>query len=234
MRQGFTVHHNGLPTRLKPTDPHSKCQAFWKGVRDYHMGHNGWSDIAYSFGICHHGIRFVGRGWDKHQFANGDDEVGPDDDENGPWYSVLMFVGGGYEEGSKWVPEEKPTAAMDDCLGRLITEGRRSGRCGKRVKPHSDWRRKPCPGPHYTNYCRRHDNRDIATEQPPKPKEWDEMATKAEIEAAVESGVKKALADTPGSALGVIMARLTRELKAPSSEFRQALIEAVQEDAPEA
>lgn len=229
----MTVHHNGPPANCIGRG-HSRCEAFWKSVRDWHMGHNGWSDIAYSFGICPHGIRFTGRGWVKHQFANGDDEVGPDDDENGPWYSVLMFVGGGPGTGE---PEEIPTAAMDMALTLLITEGRRSGRCGKRVKPHSDWKRKPCPGPHYFRYCREHDNKDFVQ------KGWDEMATRDDIKVAlrevlreaefkdiVQDEVVKAFEDKPGKAVGKVMARLEREFEAPTSTVRKAVMNAMKED----
>lgn len=227
MRQGFTVHHNGPPAECVGQG-HSRCERFWAGVKNWHINGNGWSDIAYSFGICPHGIRFTGRGWVKSQFANGDDEVGADDDINGPWYSVLMFVGGGPGTGD---PEEKPTAAMDHGLDLLITEGRRSGRCGMRVKPHSDWKRKPCPGPHYYTYCRTWDNQDIVRDPPMK--EWDEMASKAEVKEALaevldvyandQSGAPRPTGMIPGE----ISARLVRDLSAPSSALYQALTELV-------
>lgn len=227
MRQGFTVHHNGPPARCIVNglvQPHSRCESFWRGVKSFHVNDQGWSDIAYSFGICPHGERFVGRGWDKHQFANGDDEVGPDDDENGPWYSVLLFVGGGPGTG---YPEEVPTPALERALDDLVNEGRRTKRCGMRVKPHSDWRRKPCPGPWGTAYCRRHDNQPITNEP---PKEWDEMASKEDL----QNVIKDLFTDDPGGpkgyATGQIVKRLIRELEAPSSAFRQALVDAVMDD----
>jgi hypothetical protein len=223
VRQGFTVHHNGPPANCVG-QPHSRCEAFWRAVRSFHVNDKGWSDIAYSFGVCPHGVRFVGRGWVKHQFANGDDEVGPDDDENGPWYSVLMFVGGGPGTGD---PEEMPPPAMDDGLDRLITEGRNSGRCGMRVEPHSKWKRKPCPGPHYTAYCTKHNNRPI---NPTTPKDWFDMATKKDLEDVIKDLFKDEPGGDSGYATGQIVTRLTRELKAPSSPFRQALVKAVADD----
>lgn len=228
MRQGFTVHHNGPPARCiinGVVQPHSRCESFWRGVRNFHVNEQGWSDIAYSFGVCPHGFRFVGRGWDKHQFANGDDEVGPDDDLNGPWYSVLMFVGGGYTESDgDWVPEEIPTRELEIGLDALINEGRRSGRCGMRVEPHSKWKRKPCPGPWGTRYCTTHNLRPITNEP---PKDWYDMATKEDL----TNVIRELFTDEPGTAkgyaLGQIVERLTRELEAPSSAFRQALVDAV-------
>lgn len=230
MRQGFTVHHNGPPAGIihgSHVDPHSECERFWRAVKSFHVNDKGWSDIAYSFGVCPHGERFVGRGWVKHQFANGDDEVGPDDDANGPWYSVLLFVGGGYHEGGRWVPEEVPTPQMERALDELITEGRRDRRCGMRVEPHSKWKRKACPGPWGTNYCTKHNNRPITTEP---PKDWYDMATKEDLSNVIRDLFTDEPGTSKGYATGQIVKRLTRELEAPSSEFRQALVKAVMSD----
>lgn len=55
------------------------------------------------------------------------------------------------------------------------------------------------------------------------------MATKAEVEQAVFDGVVKAFNDKPNHAVGKVVARLTRELESPTSDFRQALVKAVKE-----
>lgn len=241
MRQGMTVHHNGPPANCIGQG-HDRCHRFWLGVKAFHTrpkseGGQGWSDIAYSFGICPHGERFTGRGWNKSQFANGSDDVGQDDDADGPWYSVLMFVGGGYMEEGKWVPSEKPTLAMTNALDELIIEGRSTDRMGDRVEPHSKWKRKACPGPEFTVYCTIHNNKPYVT------KGWDEMASKDEIKAAlrevlreaefkdiVQDEVVKAFEDKPGKAVGKVMARLEREFEAPTSTVRKAVMNAMKED----
>ena len=145
MRQGWTIHHNGPPANCVG-EPHSRCEAFWRAVRSFHVNDKGWSDIAYSFGVCPHGERFVGRGWDKAQWANGSDNVGADNGDDSEWYTVLVFVGGD----DSTHDNEPPTPRMISATAALIEEGRRTGRCGNRVTPHNFWKRKPCPGPEFT------------------------------------------------------------------------------------
>lgn len=139
MKRGFTIHHNGPPVYTRHTE-HSRCEAFWRAVRNFHVNSNGWSDIAYSFGICIHGIRFEGRGWYKNQFANGADEVGANDGPDREWYTVLAFLGEG----------EAPSIAMLAGLEVLVEEGRSRRLCGLQVLPHNAFKRKACPGPELT------------------------------------------------------------------------------------
>lgn len=170
MRRGFTIHHNGPPANCVG-ERHSRCEAFWRAVRSFHVNDKGWSDIAYSFGVCPHGERFVGRGWDKHQFANGSDDVGADDGDDSEWYTVLVFVGGDDSTGDK----EAPTPAMVTATALLIDEGRRSGRCGNRVTPHNFWKRKPCPGPEFTALAAAWDRHPVPTRPIVSPQEDPEM-----------------------------------------------------------
>lgn len=147
-RRGFTLHHNGPPANCVG-HPHSRCVAFWESVVRFHTVDKGWSGVAYSFGVCHHGERFVGRGWDRYQFANGSDTVGADDGDDSEWYTILWFVGGDDSTGDA----EPPTAAMIVATDELIREGRDTGRCGTAVLPHNRFKRKPCPGPDGEAYC---------------------------------------------------------------------------------
>lgn len=168
MKRGFVLHHNGPPARCVG-QPHSRCVAFWAGVKRFHTSKppkgQGWSDIAYSFGVCPHGVRFTGRGWNKNQFAGGDDVVGHDDGPDSAWYSVLVFLGGDDSTDDT----ERPTTAMVDGVIGLLDEGRDSGRCGRRVLPHSAFKPKPCPGPEFTALARKWDNADLAPPEPPTP-----------------------------------------------------------------
>lgn len=161
MRRGFVIHHNGPPARCVG-QPHTRCEAFWRAVRRHHVVTNGWSDIAYSFGICPHGTRFVGRGWHLPQFANGRDVRGDNDGSDGLWYTVLAFVGGGAATGYDTGAAEEPvTAAMLGGIGELIDEGRRAGRCGLAVLPHNRFKHKACPGPTLTRVAAELDGRPI-------------------------------------------------------------------------
>lgn len=160
MKRGFVIHHNGPPAGCI-NRPHSRCEAFWAAVKRFHMETQGWSDIAYSFGTCPHGVRFVGRGWDKNQFAGGRDVVGSDDGPDSAWYSVLVFVGGDTSTGDT----EPPTPAMVEATSGLIAEGRATQRCEARVLPHSAFKPKPCPGPEFTALARKWDNAPLNIEE---------------------------------------------------------------------
>lgn len=147
MRNGWVIHHNGPQAHVVGRS-HDRCVSFWRGVVNYHANTKGWGDVAYSFGICPHGLRFTGRGWDARQWANGEDEVGMDDGSDDEWYTVLAFVGGGEAAGhDTGEPEEPVTPEMAAGIRDLIAEGRESGRCGDRVLPHHDFKEKACPGP---------------------------------------------------------------------------------------
>jgi hypothetical protein len=158
LRRGFVIHHNGPPADCLDR-PHSRCEQFWNSVRSYHVYNKGWSDIAYSFGVCPHGTRFVGRGWDKPQFANGLDQVGTYDGKDSEWFTVIVFLGIG----------EEPTAEMYAGVTALIGEGRTSGRCGDRILPHNAFKQKACPGPEFTAYAAEWDDKSFVVESTPAP-----------------------------------------------------------------
>lgn len=169
------------------------------------MEHNGWSDIAYSFGMCPHGVRYVGRGWDKNQFAGGEDQI-PDDllVKDPEWYSVLCFLGG----------PEKPTQAMLDGLAALIQESRDTGRAGLRVISHNTFRIKPCPGPELTLWAVRVDGVPIGVEA-------DDM-TPAELAHALGVGapdldgvIRVEVNGSRRLPLGVILAYVYDEIQRP-------------------
>lgn len=148
-RKGFVIHHNG-PAANCVGQSHARCLRFWAVVCKYHARKFGskWSDSVYSFGICPHGVRFTGRGWNRSQAANGSDQVGQDDGTDAQWYTVMVFLGA----------DEQPTPAMIDATRDLIAEGRSSGRCGTRVLPHNAFKRKACPGAEFTALARQWDN----------------------------------------------------------------------------
>lgn len=150
-KQGFVIHHNGPNVRIREGDSHDRCIAYWNGVKAYHVGTKGWSDIAYSFGVCIHGRRFVGRGWDRNQFANGTDVVGSYDGRDSEWYTVLVFLG--WNDDSRHPVDEEPSRAMVAGVRALIAEGRNTRRCGSRVLPHNAFKPKRCPGATFTAYA---------------------------------------------------------------------------------
>lgn len=195
MREGFTIHHNGPAARCIG-QPHARCVAFWGAVVAYHTSSppkgKGWSGVAYSFGVCPHGQRFTGQGWNRRQFANGADLVGADDGNDASWYTILAFVGGGPGTG---FPEEIPTPEMIAGVAALIEEGRRTVCCGSRVLPHNAFKRKACPGPTFVALAQRWNDQPISTptttpvQEDPDMAFTDDHATKLdELHAALTSG----------------------------------------------
>lgn len=152
MRKGFVIHHNGPPARCVG-QPHLRCERFWAAIRNYHVNTKGWSDIAYSFGMCPHGTLFTGRGWHKNQFANGSDVVGANDGKDSEWYTVIVFLG----------TDEKPTPEMVAGVRDLIAKGREFDRCDNRVLPHNAFKFKACPGPEFTTLARQWDGEALTT-----------------------------------------------------------------------
>lgn len=161
------IHHNGPPARCVG-QPHRRCEDFWANVGTFHAGKFGdaWARSLYSFGICPHGILFVGQGWDRRQAANGRDVVGTDDGIDAEWYTVLAFHGGGayagFDTGS---PEEPVTDDMRDAIRRLIHEGRTSGRCQNRVLSHNQFKPKACPAQTLTAFARELDTNPTLSEE---------------------------------------------------------------------
>lgn len=55
----FFIHH----TETGACHDHASCSAVVRSIQDYHMTHNGWSDIGYSFLVGGDGNVYEGRGW---------------------------------------------------------------------------------------------------------------------------------------------------------------------------
>jgi hypothetical protein len=176
MKLGFVVHWNGPLANVVGRE-HTRCVAYWRAVRAFHMGTKGWSDIAYSFGVCPHGELFEGRGWYKNQFANGEDVVGPDDGIDRDWYTVLAFIGEDVAAGIR----EHPTPEMTNRIHELVDQGRTAGFCGLRVLPHNAFKVKSCPGLELTAWAAYWDNRSMHL---PEPEEVDMQTHDIKIDQA--------------------------------------------------
>lgn len=167
MKRGFTIHWNGPPAQCVG-QPHRRCVAFFDAVKRYHgqkFGSKWAATSLYSFGICPHGMRFTGCGWNMHQAANGRDQVGADDGRDSEWYTVIVFLGEG----------EKPTPEMVEGVRALIDDGRLSRRCGPRVLPHNAFKRKTCPGPEFTELARAWDGAPLYAATPSTEQENTDM-----------------------------------------------------------
>jgi N-acetylmuramoyl-L-alanine amidase len=57
----YFVHH----TEGASCTTQAACSSIVKGIQDYHMNSNGWSDIGYNFLVGEDGNAYEGRGWDR-------------------------------------------------------------------------------------------------------------------------------------------------------------------------
>jgi peptidoglycan hydrolase-like protein with peptidoglycan-binding domain len=127
-----TDHYNGpnLTVAGKLTWDHDKCIALWRGIQNYHMDHNGWSDIAYNFGVCPHGYTFEGRGMNIINAANGTN-IG-----NKTSHGIFTFAGAD----NPFTDEEK--IGFRETVAFLAAHAP----CEDRAIPHSDWHPTACCG----------------------------------------------------------------------------------------
>ncbi len=147
-RRGVVYHWTGdAATSIDSHDrPHSQCDNDARNIQRYHMDSRGWSDFAYSFHVCIHGVVYEVRGWGWDQFANGspdkDARLGADKD----WYTIHFALGRG----------GVPTKAMLEAGRWIVAEARRRSRgVAKEVRRHDEFKRKVCPGPALTAEVKR-------------------------------------------------------------------------------
>jgi len=57
----YFVHH----TEGSACTTESTCASIVRGIQNYHMDSNGWSDIGYNFLVGEDGNAYEGRGWDR-------------------------------------------------------------------------------------------------------------------------------------------------------------------------
>lgn len=124
---GVTAHWEG-PTM--GAFPHTSCPAKWRGIQSFHMDQRGWSDIAYTAGICPHGYVLEGRWAGVRTAANG-----TNDGNNRAL--ALCYLGGIGD------PFPEAAALAMYVAAEWLTDhgGAGTGRNG-----HRDWKSTECPG----------------------------------------------------------------------------------------
>lgn len=111
--------------RFAATTDHARCATIWRAWQAFHMGpERGWSDIAYSSGVCPHGWRYEGRGPRVRTAANG---TNPGNSNS----HATCYIGG---QGDPLTDQAK--RAFRDESARLAGLDR----------VHSDWKQTDCPG----------------------------------------------------------------------------------------
>lgn len=120
-----TGHWEGPNLWGRAIGPHASCAAKVRGIQNYHMDANHWSDIAYNGVACPHGYVFEGRGPQKRSAANGTNAA------NGQ-SAVICYLGG---EGDEFTAEGQQAMADGAAwLGDPMFKG------------HRDWYATACPG----------------------------------------------------------------------------------------
>ncbi|MFE6855527.1 N-acetylmuramoyl-L-alanine amidase [Streptomyces sp. NPDC057674] len=133
---GVVVHHVDA-VKVARAD-HADCAAQVRGIQNYHMDSNGWSDIAYSHLACVHGYLFQGRGEYVRTAAQGTTQ-GNDD-----WYAVCALTGG--ISGNYDVI----TSQLIDAIRYGINRLRSSGGAAQAITGHRDHHATECPAALYS------------------------------------------------------------------------------------
>lgn len=134
---GITVHYGGpspwtgstinrsTPERFQATADHRRCASIWRAYQAFHLDNRGWCDIAYTSGVCPHGVRFEGRGPGLRTGAQGTN------DGNRRSYATCYIAG----EGDPLTAAAKLAFLDEDArLGGALRWG------------HRDWHSTACPG----------------------------------------------------------------------------------------
>lgn len=110
---------------------HANCAARVRGVQNYHMDTQEWSDIAYNWLFCKHGYIFKGRGWGVRSAATG---------IANSFTQAACFLGDDTKNRADLTPEAK--AALRE-IHRFMAQ--RVDRL-KPVRGHRDFMSTSCPG----------------------------------------------------------------------------------------
>lgn len=127
---GMVLHYDGnlYDGRGLSHLPHSACVAYWISTRSMHMrAPRKWRDIGYSFGVCPHGVRFEGRGWQREQAAQ--------PGGNTTWTSCTLMLGPGE------MPRPEQIQGVRLLRNELMNKGLKAA-----IRPHSAFISTSCPG----------------------------------------------------------------------------------------
>lgn len=155
----LTAHYAGPSPWRGTIGPHSRCATIWRAWQAFHMDTRGWSDIAYSSGVCPHGHRFEGRGPGVRTAANGTNTG------NRLSLATCYIAGAG-------------DPLTTDAKHAFLDEAARFGVPLNRV--HRDWKSTACPGDPLTEWVRSGAKRPgvVPTPKPapaPGPEEDDDV-----------------------------------------------------------
>ncbi|GAA0694979.1 hypothetical protein GCM10010193_57110 [Kitasatospora atroaurantiaca] len=130
---GVKVHYEGTPVSTDLQADHSQCVQEVKDIRESHLANRqeNYSDIAYNYLACVHGVLFEGRGIGKRTGANGNQDL------NRAHYAICGLVGSdGLTE-----PTPELLSAIRDGIDLLQANG-----AGGEIRGHRDGYATDCPG----------------------------------------------------------------------------------------
>lgn len=165
---GVAFHYGGPASNAKG---HADCVTQWRGWQNFHMGTRGWSDIAYTMGVCQHGYVFAGRGVGVRTAANGTNSG------NQSFYAVCWLGGDG----------QTPTQEALDAFEWAVLTLRKAG-AGRRVRPHRSFKSTSCPGDPLVAHAARLDNKDVSEPKPPTPSEPSKPAPQSQYRYPLPPG----------------------------------------------
>lgn len=135
-----TGHWNGpkITVRGNSQWDHAFCSPLVRGIQNFHMDGQGWSDIAYNWVECPHGYIFEGRGLKYQNGANGTN-LG---NKTSP---ALMYLGG---QGNPFTEEAK--SAFHEATKYISDHSSAEpGAIG-----HRDHKNTACPGDEIYNWIK--------------------------------------------------------------------------------
>jgi hypothetical protein len=129
--KGLAVHYSAMLADW--VQSHADCAARVRSIQRYHMVERGWLDIAYSWLVCHHGYRYMGRDLGVRTAAQGT-TAGNDG------YHAVCFLGAD-RDGRDDVTDPGRRAILD-----AVAEVRAWAPHARQIRPHSDFHATGCPG----------------------------------------------------------------------------------------
>jgi hypothetical protein len=171
---GTGIHWPGMAKKIDVTGEtgfRRACSAL-RGWQAYHMDGRGWSDIAYQAAVDNVGRKYTLRGLTVQSAANGNQDV------NQRYGAILLIL----------APGETISPAMASTVREVISEFRLRFPQGTAIKPHSAIRPDgtDCPGPAGRMAIATGRFTPGSPTEPPPPKDWFDMASIADLEAALK------------------------------------------------
>lgn len=173
--EGVALHWPGMGSR-RLSKAADVAEAL-RGWQAYHMDDRGWSDIAYQVAVDQAGRAWTLRGLRTQSGANGNNDV------NERYGAILLIVGTG----------EDPTPELIATTRAVVADFRELYHDGTAIRPHSAVRPAgtDCPGDEVRALIEAGAFEPGHTTQ----EDWFDMATEAEITAAVKAGTLAALTE---------------------------------------